>query len=77
MKAMSQVEEIYNKIDQLLVARDMNNKVKIDALMSDVMAMLNQLHNDDIVQAMRIMSHIQFVDKELHDEISSTHHIHK
>lgn len=75
----AQVEEIYNKIDQLLVARDMDNKAKIATLMSDVIGMLNKLRNDDIGQTMRIMSHIQFVDKELHDEINrhSTHRIHK
>lgn len=68
------VENIYNMVDKLLVARDMDPEGTGKTLMASVITSLTKLRmspiEEDVVQYMRIMSHIHFVDEDLHTELN-------
>jgi len=79
------VEKIYNALDELIAARDIATQgnatqgnaaqSKFQTKLTKVANMLNSLRNppyneDNIMQSIRIMSHVHFMDSELFNELN-------
>lgn len=73
---VSDIDKIYNTIDKLIAAIDSKNDEEVTNIKKHVLEMLNQLRADpnneyNIMQSMRIMYHIHFIDVELYTFLRS------